>query len=63
MECDHDWVSGPYWVVTSVTMEEPEFYPPTGFDRLEHCTKCGTIRLPEAARKYTGKNKASGKIL
>jgi hypothetical protein len=63
MECNHDWVDGPFWVVTSVTWEEPEFYPPMGYTKVEHCTKCGTLRLPEGERKFNGKNKAAGKIV
>lgn len=56
MDCEHDWVNGPFYITVASTFDEPDFCPPSRLAKVEHCTKCGVIRLPEETRKKTGKN-------
>lgn len=54
--CSHDWVEGPFYVKVAVSYEEPKYYPPQGLVNVEHCTKCGLLRLPELTRKAKHKH-------
>lgn len=44
--CDHHWVAGPFYVTACYGYECPRYYPPSALVPLEHCTKCGFVRLP-----------------
>jgi len=44
--CDHDWVQGPFYVKACWGFECPTYYPPAALIPVEHCTKCGLLRLP-----------------
>ena len=46
--CPHDWSKGPFYVSVAQGVEEPEYYPPSGLLRTEHCKLCGALRLPKA---------------
>lgn len=61
-ECEHRFVEGPFWITASVTYEEPTYYPPSGLVKVEHCTGCGMLRLPEAERKKEGKHLRDGDL-
>ena len=53
MECNHDWVNGPFQVVILADNEgEKYIVPPMAFYKVEHCTKCGTLRLPTELREF-----------
>ena len=53
MECDHKWVKGPFNVMIPATDELAKYLvPPMAFYEVEHCTKCGTIRLPKELRLF-----------
>lgn len=52
--CEHEWVLGPFYVKVAVTWEEPTYYPPQGLVNVEHCAKCGLLRLPESAKRARG---------
>ena len=56
MECEHDFREGPFYIMVARSYEEPDFYPPSSMFKVEHCVKCGLLRLPEPLRKYIGKN-------
>ena len=56
MTCDHDWHTGPFYVMAAGNYEEPTYYPPSSLVRVEHCTKCGLLRLPAEMRSQTGRN-------
>ena len=58
MNCKHDWQQGPFYLKVAATYEEPDYYPPSGMVKVEHCTLCGLLRLPESLRQYIGKNMA-----
>lgn len=49
----HDFKEGPFFVMASVTYEEPRFYPPQGMVPLLSCT-CGEVRLPAGLASKTG---------
>ncbi len=47
--CEHEFVSGPFYLLKSTSWEEPTFYSPSGTSPVEHCKKCGMLRLsPDA---------------
>lgn len=52
----HTWVSGPFYVKVAASAEEPNYYPPAGLVRIEHCTKCGLMRLPDDLRSHRSEN-------
>jgi len=56
MDCKHDWHDGPFYIMVARSHEEPDFYPPSSMFKVEHCTNCGLLRLPQELRKYIGKN-------
>jgi hypothetical protein len=59
-ECLHEWAQGPFYIKVASSYEEPEYYPPNALVKVEHCKKCGVLRLPEVLRGYVGKNLAEG---
>ena len=59
--CQHEWVQGPFYLKVAKTYEEPNFYPPNAMIRIEHCKKCGLIRLPPDLKEYDGENLSQGK--
>lgn len=54
--CDHTFVAGPFFLMAANTLEEPTYYPPQAFMPVEHCFKCGALRLSENARRHVGPN-------
>lgn len=52
----HNWINGPFFISAARTLEEPRQRPPSGLVSVEHCTRCGAIRLPAAYRTFTGEN-------
>lgn len=56
-----EWVTGPFYITAASSYEEPDYYPPEVFVKIEHCRKCGIIRLPESLRGFTRRNLAEGK--
>ena len=57
--CGGQLVQGPFYIAAARTFEEPRYYPPQMLVRIEHCLKCGTLRLPEEFRPFHGENMAS----
>jgi hypothetical protein len=60
--CEHDFKEGPFWIKVASSYEEPVYYPPQGIVKVEHCVKCGILRLPEQFRKYIGPNLGGEKL-
>lgn len=54
--CTHEWVKGPFYIKVAVTYEEPRYYSPGGLVNIEHCKKCGVLRLPKDLWDKTGEN-------
>ena len=50
--CEHEWVVGPFFISAADSYEEPTYYPPSALVRLDHCIKCGLIRLPKEMRHH-----------
>ena len=46
-ECNHNWVDGPFWIVACGHCDEPMFYPLSAKVKVEHCTKCGLLRIKD----------------
>lgn len=49
-QCDHadgKWEESRFWIKAEVTSEEPDYYPPQGLVRLEICTGCRMVRIPD----------------
>ncbi len=42
----HLWVKGPFYLMVANSMEEPDYYPPSGMVKLEFCKICGIVRVP-----------------
>jgi hypothetical protein len=43
---EHSWnAAGNLWALRAISFEEPVYYPPSGYVRLEACDRCGLIRL------------------
>jgi hypothetical protein len=57
---EHTWSTGPFYIKAAHAYEEPQFYPPQGLVRVEHCVECGILRLPMDLWKHTGPNIAAG---
>lgn len=54
MICEHKFISGPYWITCAGSREEPAYYPPQGVVPVEHCFKCGIIRLSPSFKTQVG---------
>ncbi len=52
----HNWSAGPFYISAARTTSEPQKEPPSGLVAVEHCTRCGTLRLPRDFRQFTGGN-------
>ena len=50
---NHAWRLGPFYITAAGTSEEPTFYPPGALVQVEHCTRCGLLRLPDMMRLQT----------
>lgn len=53
-DCKHIWTRGPFYISSAITPQEPAIFPPRGSTRVEFCTECGVLRLPEVLWKQTG---------
>lgn len=52
MRCDHQWVLGPFYVGISIDKySEIHMYK-----QIQHCKKCGLVRLPEVCWEYEGQH-------
>lgn len=51
--CVHEWKTGPFWIIGSTDMPH---YSPSMLYRIEHCTKCGIMRLPRELWPQIGQN-------
>ncbi len=51
--CDHERVKGPYYVSAAVHPEETKYFAPHGMINIEHCIRCGLLRLPKKDREVT----------
>lgn len=43
--CIHEFVTSGLYLMRATSWEEPTFYPPSGTLPVEHCAKCGVLRL------------------
>ena len=47
--CKHDWILGPYYILAARAMNlEPILATPSLFVNIEHCQKCGVLRLDDS---------------
>ena len=54
-QCDHSWVAGPFYIASAEGPEEAHYnFKPSGKINVEHCTKCGSMRIPKQWRRYDG---------
>lgn len=53
---EHRFVEGPFWLSMSKTSSESLPIYPTYLMKVEHCAKCGILRLKEEAKKIIGTN-------
>ncbi len=51
--CNHEWVKGPYYVSAAIHPEETRYFSPHGAINIEHCIRCGLLRLSKKDRKVT----------
>ncbi|SRR5581483_1310120 len=52
--CRHAWVQGPFHVSAAHGTLAPDYFP-YKLVELEHCIKCGLLRLPRKYRRECGR--------
>lgn len=53
--CRHEWVQGPFYVSAAHGTVGPDYFP-YKLTQVEHCIRCGLLRLPWKYRQQMGKN-------
>lgn len=52
--CNHKFVKGPFSLMATYTPDVPQWTYPQMIVAVEHCPKCGALRLSEEMRSHIG---------
>lgn len=52
--CEHEFVKGPFSLMATYTPDVPQWTYPQMEVSVEHCPKCGALRLTKEMRQHVG---------
>jgi len=53
---EHLWVDGPFYIYDAGTLEVSDHCPPSMLIKIQHCKRCGLLRLPPRLLKKCENN-------